>query len=438
MLRLRRRVVLPVAVTCVVVGAAIWPRVPRVQAQNAATTALTGARIIDGTGGPAIEGGTVLLRDGRIVAAGTAAAVAVPAGAVRVDLTGMTIVPGLVNAHGHAHAGAGAPVRDDLVQRLRTYAAYGVTTVVSLGQNAETTDVVKLRDEQSTGPLDRARVYTSGPSQRGLATPAAARAAVDALVAQGVDRVKFHMAEGAGAMSADVYGALIDAAAAKKLRSAAHIFTLDEAKGVVGKGIDIVAHSVRDRDVDAAFIAEMKKRGTYYIPTLTREVSVFVYESTPAFFTDPFFLRGRSLYQRDVDTLSDPARQQQVRQDKSAQAIKTALAQANRNLKLLSDAGVPIALGTDSGAGVGRFQGYFEHMEMEMMVQAGMTPTQVLVAATGAAARASALDHVGTIAAGKAADLLVLRADPRQDIRNTRQIHSVWIGGRRLEMAGQP
>jgi imidazolonepropionase-like amidohydrolase len=98
---------------------------------------------------------------------------------------------------------------------------------------------------------------------------------------------------------------------------------------------------------------------------------------------------------------------------------------------------VAIALGTDTGAGVGRFQGYFEHLEMEMMVQAGMTPMQVLVAATSAAARASGLDHVGTIAAGKAADLVVLNADPRQDIKNTRQIHSIWIGGRRLEMAGQ-
>ena len=218
------------------------------------------------------------------------------------------------------------------------------------------------------------------------------------------------------------------------LRVAAHMFSLAEARGLVATGVDIVAHSVRDRDVDAAFIAEMKKRGTFYIPTLTREVSVFVYESTPAFFSDPFFLRGRPLYQRDMDTLSDPARQQQIRQDKSAQAIKTALVQANRNLKLLSDAGVTIALGTDSGAGVGRFQGYFEHVEMEMMVQAGMTPMQVLVAATGAAARASALNDVGTIAAGKAADLVVLRADPRQDIKNTRQIHSVWIGGRRLAM----
>jgi len=430
MQRFRHRPVLPLIIA--VAAVVTWPQVPRGQAQAGTAIALVGARIIDGTGAPAIEGGTVVVRDGRIAAAGPTATVQVPADATRVDLTGMTIVPGFVNAHGHAHAAAGSEAREDLVQRLRTYASFGVTTVVSLGQIDETAAVVRLRDEQAKGPLDRARVYTSGPSQRGLATPAAARAAVETLAAQGVDRIKFHMAEGAGAMTPDVYGALIEAAAAKKLKTAAHIFTLDEAKGVVGRGIDIVAHSVRDRDVDAALIAEMKKRSTFYVPTLTREVSVFVYESTPAFFKDPFFLRGLPLYQRDIDSLSDPARQQQIRQDKTAQSIKTALVQATRNLKLLSDAGVPIAFGTDSGAGVGRFQGYFEHVELEMMVQAGMTPMQVLVAATSAAARASGLDHVGTIAAGKAADLLVLRADPRQDIKNTRQIHSVWIAGRRI------
>jgi len=432
MTKLRRCGLVPLALAVAAVVA--WPTVPYGQGQPGAAIALVGARIIDGTGAPAIEGGTVVVRDGRIAAVGAAAAVQVPAGATRLDLTGMTIVPGLVNAHGHAHASAGGAVRDDLILRLRTYASYGVTTVVSLGQNAETAEVVRLRDEQAQGPLDRARVYTSGPSQRGLATPAAARAAVETLAAQGVDRVKFHMAEGAGAMSPEVYGALIEAAHARKLKAAAHIFTLDEAKGVVNRGIDIVAHSVRDRDVDAAFIAEMRKRNTVYIPTLTRELSVFVYESTPAFFTDSFFLRGRRLYQADVDSLSDSARQARVRGDKSAQAIKAALTQASRNLKLLSDGGVPIALGTDSGAGEGRFQGYFEHLEMEMMVEAGMTPAQVLVAATSAAARASGLDHVGTLAAGKAADLLVLRADPRQDIRNTRQIHSVWIAGRQMEI----
>ena len=130
--------------------------------------------------------------------------------------------------------------------------------------------------------------------------------------------------------------------------------------------------------------------------------------------------------------LSDPGYQQRVRANEGAQSIKAALAQASRNLKILSDAGVPIALGTDSGAGGGRWQGYFEHVEMEMMAEAGMTPMQVLVAATGGAAAVSNLDQVGTIAPGKAADFLVLNANPLDDIRNTRQIDSVWIAGRRL------
>jgi imidazolonepropionase-like amidohydrolase len=172
------------------------------------------------------------------------------------------------------------------------------------------------------------------------------------------------------------------------------------------------------------------------VPTLTRDLSVFVYESVPDFFKDPFFLRGISLYREEVDPLSTPASQQEYRTDKQAQAIKKALVQANRNVKILSDAGVPIAMGTDSGAAgnPGRWQGYFEHVEMEMMVQAGMTPMQTLVASTGAAAKAWRLDQLGTIEAGKQADLVLLDANPLQDIRNTRRINAVWIGGRRVDM----
>ena len=136
-----------------------------------------------------------------------------------------------------------------------------------------------------------------------------------------------------------------------------------------------------------------------------------------------------------MDLLSNPAAQQKVRNDKQAQAIKPALTQANRNLKILSDAGVPIAMGTDSGAegNPGRWQGYFEHAEMEMMVKAGMTPMQVIVASTGGAARVTKVDpKIGTIEPGKWADLHVLNANPLDDIRNTRQIHSVWVGGNRV------
>jgi imidazolonepropionase-like amidohydrolase len=137
-----------------------------------------------------------------------------------------------------------------------------------------------------------------------------------------------------------------------------------------------------------------------------------------------------------MTTLSDPALQEKTRNSKEAQSIKVALQQGSRNLKALSDAGVLIAMGTDTGTNVGQWQGYFEHVELEYMVKAGLTPMQTLVAATGGAAKVMKLDgQLGTIQSGKRADLLVLNANPLTDIKNTRQIHSVWIGGRRLAAA---
>ena len=218
------------------------------------------------------------------------------------------------------------------------------------------------------------------------------------------------------------------------MTSFVHIFNLRDAKGAIEKGTNIIAHSVRDQDVDQALIAEMRRRNVAYVPTLTRDLSVFVYETEPEFFRDPFFLRGLGAYRTEMDILKDPVLQQRTRDSPQAQRIKPALQQAMRNLKLLSDAGVTIAMGSDSGSqnDLGRWQGYFEHVEMEMMVQAGMTPVQVLTAATGNAARIMNQADLGTLAPGQWADLLVLNANPLTDIRNTRQIDSVWIAGRRL------
>ena len=174
-----------------------------------------------------------------------------------------------------------------------------------------------------------------------------------------------------------------------------------------------------------------------YVPTLTRDLSVFIYENEPEFFEDPFFLRGADVYATELALLKDPAQQEATRNDPRAQEIKIALDQAMRNLKLLSDGGVTIAMGSDSGSANdwGRWQGYFEHVEMEMMVEAGMSEMQVLVAATGNAARIMNLDEIGTLEPGKWADLLVLNADPLIDIRNTREIDSVWMAGNRRALA---
>ncbi len=423
-----------------------WPPAQAAPAQTpaGAVTALTGARVIDGTGRPAMEQATILIRNGRIDAVGAASAVTIPAGATRIDMAGKTIMPGIVNAHGHAQKGLDGkvPIREDLIRQLRMYAAYGITTVVSLGANPDDElEQIKLRDEQnSTTVLDRARVYTSGGSVRRFKTPEEARKDTNRVADLKPDIIKFHFDDPPGNMSAETWGVIVDEAHKRGLRVAPHVFYLRDAKAAVEKGVDVLAHSVRDLDVDAALIAEMKRREVGVIPTLTREVTVYVYETTPAFFSDPFFQRGMSLYREHVNIVSAPAFQEKVRTDKVAQSIKQAFVQAKRNLKIMSDAGIPIGLGTDSGVPnnmtFGRFQGYLEHMELELMVEAGLTPMQALTAATSGSARIIRLDRVGTIAPGKAADLLVLDGNPLQNIRNTRQINSVWIAGRRLAATG--
>ncbi len=405
------------------------------QVPDGAAVALTGARLFDGTGTAPLERSTLVIRDGRIEAVGAANAVTIPADAVRVDLSGKTVLPGLINAHGHLNADQSTrPVRDKLIGQLRVYADYGVTTVVVLGADAtDLEDALELRDEQERGPLDRARVYVAGPSLQNLRTVDEARARVDRYADAGVDIVKIHITGGPNDMTPAVYGALIDQAHIRGLRVASHLYYLQDAHGLLDAGVDVIAHSVRDQDVDAALIAEINRRNVGYIPTLTRDLAQFVYETTPAFFDDPFFLRRVNAYRQEMTLLSDPARQEQTRTSAERQAIKPALEQGMRNLKILSDAGVLIALGSDSGTNEGQWQGYFEHTELEMMVQAGLSPTQALVAATGGAARAIGLDQeLGTLQPGRWADLLVLNANPIDDIRATRQIDSVWIAGRRL------
>lgn len=398
--------------------------------------ALTGARVIDGTGQPPLEKATIVIANGRVQDIGVNADV--PAGATRVDMSGRTIVPGFINAHGHVDAAreSTVSVREQLLAQLRTYAQYGVTTAYSLGSTpTDTAEGLRLREEQERGPLDRARLYSSGTVVADR-TPDEARRNVDRHADDKVDIVKIRV-DGEDSnptkMTPDIYRAVVDQAHKRGLRVAAHLFYLKDALGLLAAGADVIAHSVRDQNVTSAFIAELKKKNVGYIPTLTRDLSVFVYESTPGFFTDPFFLRGKALYGPQVRQLSDPAQQAKTKVNAEAQAIKRALEQANRNLKLLADGGVTIAMGTDTGANlVGRWQGYFEHVEMEMMVKAGMTPLQVIAAATGNAARVMKLDAVGTLQRGKWADLVVLSADPLTDILNTRKIDAVYIGGRRL------
>ena len=406
--------------------------------QETATTAFVGGRLIDGTGRAPIAPATVLVSNGRITNAGAQSAVQIPASASRIDLSGKTLMPGMINSHGHVDASrtATAPVRDQLLAQLRMYGQYGVTTVYSLGDDG--VETVRLRDEQENSQVSRARIYPAGQNVTAK-TADEGRQSVDRVAAMRVSIIKTRVDgpdNSPTRMPPDVYAAIIDQAHKRGLRVAAHLYYLKDARGLLDAGVDIMAHSVRDQEIDQALIDDMKKRNVGYIPTLAREVSVFIYESTPPFFKDPFFLRGRSLYGEQVARLSDPAMQEKIRGSEEAKTIKQALVRASSNLKKLADAGIPIAMGTDTSANlIGRWQGFFEHTELELMVKAGLTPMQALVAATGGAARVMRLDQLGTIERGKLADFLVLGANPLTDIRNTLKIDSVWIGGQRLPLA---
>jgi imidazolonepropionase-like amidohydrolase len=407
-------------------------------AAQAQTTALVGGRVIDGRG-QVFERATVIVRDGRIAAVGPEASTPVPSGAERIDAAGTTIVPGFINAHGHLTAAngmrndPGGYTRDNLIRQLRTYAQYGVTTVFSLGDDQEA--AFQLRREQSGGPLDRARVFVAGPVISG-ATAADARAATDRVLALKPDLLKLRIDDNLGTsrkMPEEAWRAAIARAEEVRLPVATHIFYLADAKAALSAGADVIAHSVRDVDVDPAFIQDMKARNACYTPTLMREVSTFVYGGTPPWARDPFFVKVAG--QAVADELSDPARQAQVQAGagyKKGLRYKEALETARRNLKRLSDAGVRIGMGTDTGP-AGRWQGFFEHLELEMMVASGLTPMQAIVSATGGAASCHGrTGQLGTIEPGASADLLVLGGNPLDDIRNTRQIHSVWIAGRRM------
>ena len=406
------------------------------QVASAQVTAFVGGRLIDGTG-RVIENGTLIIDGGRIVAAGPAAT-AVPAGATRVDVKGKTLLPGLVNAHGHVAATTGlrsdpaSYTRDNLTRQLRTYAQYGVTTVFSLGDDQALG--FELRNEQAIGPLDRARLFVAGAVITG-ATAEEARAMASKVADMKPDLLKIRVDDNLGStrkMPEPAWRAVIDEAHQRNLKVAVHIYSLADAKATLEGGADFIAHSVRDVPVDEGFIAMLKSREVCYSPTFTREISTFMYDATPTWVDDPFFVKG--VTPDIIAQLKDSKRQAQIRNGagwKAGQQYKAGLEVAKRNLKTLVDRGVRIAFGTDTGPPA-RFQGFFEHLELELMVEAGLTPMQALVSATGDAARChQRAGQFGTLAPGAAADLLILGANPLDNIRNTRSIEQVWINGRK-------
>lgn len=415
---------------------------------------IEGARIFDGERDLGIV--PVLLRDGRVEAIGEAAS-DVPADVERIDYSGKFIIPGLVSNHSHLANTDGVEhgdrfyTRDNVVRDLRRFQAFGVTTVTSLGMNGAAFG--EIRAEVDGDPaLGASMLGAAGgigvpggappAANMGLqndpverpSTPEEAREAVRRQAALGVDIIKLWVDDLGGnapQMSPDIYRAAIDEAHAQGLLVSAHIHDLAPAADLVASGLDVIGHGVRDRPVDADFIAAMKAHGTWYIPTLQIDEANYLYAEQPELIEREPALRAAltpSLRARFEDA---GWRERQLAGDgiaKARRAVQTNLA----NLRTLHEAGVRIGFGTDSGALPHRVIGFAEHRELELMTQAGFTPQQALATATRDAAALLKLDDRGTLAPGRRADFVVLEADPLADILNTRKIHAVWQSGMRV------
>jgi imidazolonepropionase-like amidohydrolase len=414
-------------------------------------TALTHVRVIDGTGGTPLEDATIVI-EGNHIAAIRSGTDAVPAAARVLDLRGDTVMPGLINAHGHlalmkdGQNSATAYTAENVLAELRQYESYGVTAMLSLGLNRDL--LYPIREQQRQGKLDGATVFTA---DRGIgaadgapplpaapdqlyrpATPAEARAAVDAMAKRHAEIVKIWVDNLWGtkpAMTPETFQAVIEEAHKHHMRVAAHIYYLADAKSVVNAGVDVLAHSVRDKPVDQELISAMKRRGVWYIPTLTVDESFYVYAEHPGFMQIDFF--KDALPPVVMTMFSSDAYSQKVKQDPATAQHKADFAVDKENLKTLYDANIRIGFGTDSGAMPSRIPGFSEHRELEDMVQAGLTPMQAIVCATRNNAELLGIEAMrGTLRPGKRADLIVLAANPLDDITNTRSIVTIFHDGR--------
>ena len=420
------------------------------------TKILENFTLIDGSGRAPVANAAMVVVDGRIQYVGPKAAMKAPTGAAeRINLAGKFVMPGIINLHAHLGNVKGLVqdprnfTRENLSKQLSTYANYGVTSVVSMGSDTDL--VFQVRAEQRAGRPSLTRIYTAGrgftgpagyptaaPGMKGVpyevSTTEQVRKAVAQLADQKVDIVKIWVDDHLGKekkISMDLCRAIIENARKRGLKVGAHIFYLEDARALVEAGLYGVAHSVRDKPIDDAMIAAMKKNGAWQqAATLTRELSTFVYAKRPPFLDDPFFTKAV-----DADVLktigSDPY-QKKAAADSDLSRYPGFLEMAKKNLKRLADAGVKYGFGTDTGPPA-RFSGYFEHLEMELMVDAGLTPMQVIVAASKSGAEfLGAAKDLGTLEAGRWADLIVLTKNPLENIKNTRGIEGVYIAGNKV------
>ncbi len=424
---------------------------------GAETTVLKNVTVIDGTGAAPQPNSAIVMTDGKIAYVGPVAGVKAPSGATVKDLSGKFVMPGIIDSH--VHVGMMHDVtqdfkyytRENVEADLKQYAAYGVTAVEILGTDRDL--IFDLRKEERAGRPKMARVFTAGQGEvfKGgyggllglnvpVSTPEEARKQVDEQAAKGVDLIKLWMDDERKTipvkMTYAVSGAIVDEAHKKHLKAVAHVFYLADAKELVREGINGFAHMVRDQPVDNELLSMMKAKGVWMVSaTLSREMAYSL--AIMPWLNDPFFTRGvtpgtltalRST-DREKAVVTGPTRFPGLPYEKKVFFdMDRTLYQALDNYRAMVKAGVNTGMGTDSGPN-GRYPGFNAHEEMQLEVLAGRTPMDAIKSATSDNARWLGDNGIGSIAAGKWADLLVLDKNPAEDIHNTETINSVYIAG---------
>lgn len=410
-----------------------------------------GARLIIGDASAPIEDGAFVVQGGVISAVGKKGAVAAPAGASRVDLTGKTVMPAMVNIHSHVGyerftTAAGESraenfTRDNLIDHLQRLAFYGVGTVND-GGSAPLSRALPFLAEQSAGNLPVAAQLLlmagivppdGGPDHILIQGTQAARAsyevvrapeartAVQDVAAKNVKRVKIWLGDRNGeypAMPHEVYDAVIDEARKHGIQVHSHATSLRDQKDALRAGADVLVHTIQNAKVDEELAGLLKEKRPYWTPVMG------LGDRSEVCDNDPFF--DQALTQKVIADI----RATDCGPRPNAAAREETL---KFNFMKMIESGARIVLGTDVGIWPRYSFGQADHHEIRRYVQLGLTPAQAIVAATSSPAKALGLDDVGVLAAGKKADFIVLNANPLDDIANTRQIAGVYLRGTQVD-----